>query len=140
MEIRRSSVRAAIISVTNAWISIKFWLLVPLDYTRRHFFFNFSKKHFNIFLRIFFVFVNMGPNGSKNFQPILIQIAADSFQNTPGVERECMCNFRNFGQWPSFMPKYLDNHIFCHIWISNLKWEICPCMYLTLLSCAALRI
>ena len=24
----------------------------------------------------------------------------------PGVEREFMCNFWNFAQWPSFMPKY----------------------------------
>ncbi len=27
----------------------------------------------------------------------------------PGVEREYICNFWNFGQWLSFMPKYYGN-------------------------------
>ncbi len=27
---------------------------------------------------------------------------------TPWVERECMCNFWNFSQWPSFIPKYAN--------------------------------
>ncbi len=36
------------------------------------------------FLRIFFVFINMGPYGSKNFKTLLLlQIAAESFQTFP---------------------------------------------------------
>ncbi len=48
------------------------------------FFFIFEKKIFFDFLRIFFVFVNMGPYGSKNFKTLLLlQIAAESFQTFP---------------------------------------------------------
>ncbi len=28
------------------------------------------------------------------------------YPSWPRVERQYMCNFWNFGQWPSFMPKY----------------------------------
>ncbi len=44
----------------------------------------FEKKFFLDFLRIYFVFVNMGPYGSKNFKMLLLlQIAAESFQTFP---------------------------------------------------------
>ncbi len=45
----------------------------------------FEKKFFFFdFLRIFFVFVNMGPYGSKSFKTLLrLQIAAESFQTFP---------------------------------------------------------
>ncbi len=47
-------------------------------------FFNFEKKIILIFLRIFFVFVNMGPYGSENFKMLLLlQIAAKSFETCP---------------------------------------------------------
>ena len=51
----------------------------PGPYART--FFEFLKKNFFlIFLRIIFVFVNMGPDGSENFKTLLIlQIAAESF-------------------------------------------------------------
>ncbi len=47
-------------------------------------FFIFKKiKNFN-FLRIFFIFVNMGPSESKNFKTLLLlQITAESFQTFP---------------------------------------------------------
>ena len=39
---------------------------------------------FFIFIRIFVVFINMGPYGSENFKPLLLlQIAAESFQTFP---------------------------------------------------------
>ncbi len=72
--VRPSSVRVAIISEVNARISFKFYLWLPLDHTLGYF----------IFLRIFFVFVNMGPYGIKNFKTLLLlQIAAKSFQTFP---------------------------------------------------------
>ncbi len=44
----------------------------------------FEKKTFSDFLRIFFVFVNMGPYGSQNFKTLLLlQIAAESFHTLP---------------------------------------------------------
>ncbi len=48
-------------------------------------FFEFFKQtHFQILLRIFFVFVIMGPYGSENFKTLLLlQIAAESFQTFP---------------------------------------------------------
>ncbi len=51
----------------------------------RTFFLNFWKKRcFFDFLRIFFVFVNMGPYGSKNLKTLLfLQIVAESFQTFP---------------------------------------------------------
>ncbi len=42
----------------------------------------FKKPSFSDFLfTFFFVFVNMGPYGSKNFKTLLLQIAAESFLN-----------------------------------------------------------
>ncbi len=59
------------------------WILVvasPVSYART--FLEFLKK--NDFLRIFFVFVNIGPNGSENFKTLLLlQIAAKSFETCP---------------------------------------------------------
>ena len=49
----RRPVRAAINSEPNAWISFKFWFLVPLGHTLELFE---SKTHFLIFL---FVFINI---------------------------------------------------------------------------------
>ncbi len=47
-------------------------------------FFILKKKTFLNFLRIFFVFVNMGPYGSKIFKTLLLlQMAAESFQTFP---------------------------------------------------------
>ncbi len=55
----------------------------PGPYAQMFFFFIFEKKK-KKFLRIFFVFVNMGPYGSKNLKTmLLLQIAADSFQTFP---------------------------------------------------------
>ncbi len=78
IEIRPSSVRrpyvASIISEVIAWISFKFWLWLPLGHMPRR----------SNFLRICFLFVNMGPYGSENFKTILLlQIAAESFQTFP---------------------------------------------------------
>ncbi len=51
--------------------------------------FIFEKKNFLNFLRIFFVFVNMGPYGSQNFKTLLLlQIAAESFQTFPEFSSE----------------------------------------------------
>ncbi len=55
----------------------------PGPYTQTFFFFIFAKKKifFFDFLRIFFVFVNMGPYGSQNFKTLLLpQITFESFQ------------------------------------------------------------
>ena len=59
-----SSVRVTIISEPNAQISFKFRILLSLDHTLRCFLI-FWKL---IFLRIFSVFINMGPYGRKNFK------------------------------------------------------------------------
>ncbi len=49
----------------------KFHLWLLLDYLQRHFFI-FKKNGVVVdFLRIFFVFVNMGPYGSENFKMLL---------------------------------------------------------------------
>ncbi len=78
--VRPSVVRVGIISEPNARISFKFHLWLLFDYYNNHFFILFLF----IFLRIFFVFVNMGPYGSKNFKTLLLlQIAAESFQTFP---------------------------------------------------------
>ncbi len=79
IEIRPSSVRpsvSSIISEVIAWISLKLRLWLHLGHMPRNF--------FMIFLRIFFVFVNMGPYGSQNVQTLLLpQIAFESFQPFP---------------------------------------------------------
>ncbi len=80
---RPSSVSVAIISVPNALISFKFWLLLPLGYTLG-LCLNFEKKIGGIFLRICFIFVNTGPYGSQHLKTLLLlQIAAESFQTSP---------------------------------------------------------
>ena len=77
----RPSVCGAVISEPNARICFKLWLLLPLgDMLGR------SVCRFMIFffLRIFFVFVNMGSYGRENFETLpLLQIAAESFQTFP---------------------------------------------------------
>ncbi len=78
---RPSSVRVAIFSEPNARISFKFWLLLPLSHTLGLFFEVLKNKIF-IFLRVFFVFVNMLSHGSQDFKTLLLlQIAAESFQS-----------------------------------------------------------
>ena len=52
--------RSVIISERNARISFKFWLLLPLGHTLGRFLI--------FFYEMFFVFVNMGPNGRNNLQ------------------------------------------------------------------------
>ena len=72
------SVHVAIICKPNARISFKFWLL--LWALRSDVFFKCGH-----ILRIFFVFVNMGPHGSETFEtPLLLQITAESFQTVVG--------------------------------------------------------
>ncbi len=68
IEICPSSVRVAIISEPNTRISFKFWLLLPLCHTLG-LFLN-LKKIIGAGVRIFFVFVNMGPYGSENFKTL----------------------------------------------------------------------
>ena len=68
---RASSFRVAIISEPNTRISFKFWLFLPLGHTLTRFLNPpppKKKKNIFIFLRIFFVFVNMGPYGSQKLQ------------------------------------------------------------------------
>ncbi len=95
--------RVAIISELNARISFSFsygfpWA-IPSDI-----FWIFEKRN-SIFLRIFFVFVNMGPYGGKNFKTILLlQIAADSFQTFPEFSSQWSSQntlgiFWNFENW-----------------------------------------
>ncbi len=68
---------ASIISEVTAWISFKFHLWLPLGHMPRCFF----QKFFFDFLRIFFIFVNMGPYGSQNIKMLLLpQITFASFQ------------------------------------------------------------
>ncbi len=77
--VRRPSVLVTIISEPNARISVKFWLLLPLGYTLGH-----GKKWGRRYFRIFFVFVNIAPYGSKSFKTLLVlQIVAESFQTFP---------------------------------------------------------
>ncbi len=79
IEIRPSSVRrpsvAWIISEPIAYISFKFWLLLPPQ-----FFWIFIFIYLFIFFTNIFVFVNMGPYGSKNFKTLLLQLAAKDFK------------------------------------------------------------
>ena len=66
----------------------------------------FEKKVCFYLLRIFFVFVNIGPCGSKNFKTLLfLQTAAKCFQTCPIF----------FSQWPS------QNYVwdFCHMLLLN---------------------
>ncbi len=80
---RPSSARVAIISQPTR-ISFKFWFLPPLGHTLRQFIFFRKKKLVGDFVRIFLVFVNMGPYGSKNFKTLLlVQITAKKFSNFP---------------------------------------------------------
>ena len=74
---RPSSVRVAIISEPNARISFKFWFLLPLCHTLRHFLIFFCFGFFYEYYR----FVNMGPYGSENFKTLFVlQVATESFQ------------------------------------------------------------
>ncbi len=70
---------------------------------------SFLKKTFSDFLRIFFVFVNMGPYGSKTFKTLLLpQKAFESFQT-----------FLEFSsQWCS--QKYCFG--FLKFWVYDLSW------------------
>ncbi len=71
---------ASIISEVAAWIAFKFQLWLPLGHMPRRFFFIFGKMFFD-FLRIFIVFVNMGPYRSQNFKMLLLPpITFESFQ------------------------------------------------------------
>ena len=58
-------------------------LAAPLPYLWT--FFKLLKKNWGggNFLRIFFIFVNMGSYWSKNFKTLLLQITAESFQTSP---------------------------------------------------------
>ena len=102
--VRRLSVRVAIISEPNALISFNFWLLLPLGHMLKQLF-SFSKFFFLFFLRIFFVFVNMRPCGSKNFKTLLLlQIVAKSFQTFPEFSSQWssqnyIWDFWNFENW-----------------------------------------
>ncbi len=91
--VRPPSLRPSVCGIDYLWsycmdfFQIYLWL--PLDHMPRRFFFCFVLFYFffifekqNDFLRIFFV--NMGPHGSENFKtPLLLQIAAESFQTFP---------------------------------------------------------
>ncbi len=78
----RPSVSQYIISELNDFFQI---LVVASSGLYARMFFEFLKTiFFLIFLRIFFVFVNMGPYGSENFKRLLLlQIAAESSQTFP---------------------------------------------------------
>ncbi len=75
------------------------WAICPDVY------FIFEKKTFSDFLRIFFVFVNMGPYGSENFKMLLLlQIADKSFQTFPEFSSQWssqnhVWDFWNFENW-----------------------------------------
>ena len=60
-----------------------------------------KKKCVLIFLRILFVFVNMGPYGSKNFKTLLLlQIAAECFQTSPEFySQKYVWDFWNYKNW-----------------------------------------
>ncbi len=80
---------ASIISEPIAWIFFSnFSCCFPGPYARACF--EFLKKElknvlffFFVFLRICFVFVNMGPYGSKNFKRLLLQLTAKIFHFCP---------------------------------------------------------
>ncbi len=65
----------------------------------------FGKKMFCFFLRIFFVFLNMGPYGRGNFKTLLLlQIAAERFQIflnflPNGPHKSTFWDFWNFENW-----------------------------------------
>ncbi len=83
----------------------------PGQYAQTFFSFLKKKKFFN-FLWIFFVFVNMGPYGSKNFKTLLLlQITAESFQTFPEFSSQWssqnyIWDFWNFENW-NFNEFYL---------------------------------
>ncbi len=63
---------------------MSFTLFFSVDlYTLGLFFEFLKKKKFMTFLRIFFVFVNIGPYGNETFKALLLQIAAESVQTFP---------------------------------------------------------
>ena len=83
--VRRSSVES-IISEPIAWISFKYWFLLSLGHMPRYIL---IKKMILEFLWIFFVFVNMGPYGSKNLKTLLLsQITFESFQTFSEISSE----------------------------------------------------
>ena len=73
--------------------------------------FHFWKKNVWIFLRIFFICINMGPYGRQNFQTLLLQIIAESFQTFPEFSSQWssqnrVWDFWNFEHW-NFNEFYL---------------------------------
>ncbi len=90
---------------------------------RPDFFFNFWKKFFFDFLRIIFVFVNMGPYGSENFKTLpLLQSAAESFQTFPEFSSQWSAQNLEWDFWnfefaifnDFFFRKFQIHH--CTLW------------------------
>ncbi len=65
------------------WISFQILLLVTLVHTPGHFFLILGGKMGFLRILSFFLFFNRGPRGSKSFKMLLLQIAAEIFQNSP---------------------------------------------------------
>ncbi len=96
-------------------------------------FLNFWKKNFFLIcLHIFFVFVNMGPHGSKNVKTLLLQIAAKSFETVFSSQSSSQnyvwefCNFE-FLIFNIFFLKFQIHH--CSLWRNQKtqlsgKWAI----------------
>ena len=106
--VRRPSVRpsicVAIISEPNARIYFKFWLLLSLSHTLGRILNFWEHFFYYYFLRIFFVFVNMGPYGTPDFKTLLLlQIIAKSFQTSPEFSSEW--SSQNYGGW--YLPRII---------------------------------
>ncbi len=101
-----SVVRVAIIPVPIGQISVKFQLLLALGHTPRLWMFE-KKTAFPNFSQFCFVFVNLGPYGSKNFKTlVLIQINFESV--------EAFSEFAS--QWSS------QKYIFVFFWKLSLRF------------------
>ena len=98
---------------TNAWFSFKFWLSLPLGHMLGRFL-NFWIFFFCfIFLRIFFVFVNMGPIGAK------ISKCYSSYKSQPKV-------FKLVPNFPPYGPHKTTFGIFeiLSFWfLTNFIWK-----------------
>ncbi len=60
------------------------------------------------FLQIFFVFVNMGSNGSEISKPLLLQIAAKSFETYPEFSSQWSSQNYFWDFWNSEFPTFND--------------------------------
>ncbi len=134
--VRRPSVNSSF-SETAAWIQTKFYGQLPIHHISRPFFFvfcffkifNFQIFAFLIFYDFFFVFINMGLYGRKNFKRHLLwKCTTDllpKFMRTArkGLYQSCIKELWNFKFW--IFGNFFCSFLGCLTWESMGYYKMC---------------